>query len=605
MDGINVFSEVNFAGQTISYGQAWAGYTYPDSVILIPATTPPIILQYGVAPPCNAFLQNGTPFNIYTWYKLNYTTMPTSTNYHYFNDAGECTEYDAWKICFGMVFLGGRAYFVGSSSGNYNVGAIATRMQAAGYAGADPANMTAYDMDMASMFIYKAANSYLPDITNLSANSGGQPQYDMTDKIITVMNYELYNLYTGAYDTVENMKMATPFAMYTTYDAGIIYYGPNPLSTEWAYKRPASGGTYQFKDWTAGLPLFMLTDLTNYTDDVAAPGGGYGDYNYYSDSVDFSELPTIGAEDTGFTVMYAPTLAEVKNLATYMWTDAFIENLKKLISTDPIKGIIQFGFIPLDLTAVRGAQQSVVIGNLDTGVMMSKLTEQYISVDMGHIILNPRWETALSFEPYTICECFLPFIGFVQLPTSEIFRPGDEGSGKIYLNYNVNLFTGEFVAELKCTIRGVKTVLFSHTGTMMYQVPLTGADYSQFYKNILGAAARVIPAALGSPAMAAASTVTGALSAATTPMQVQRSGTISGGSAIMGQFGAYLVIRTPVQHFDSAAHSELIGYPSYLFRKLEDLSGFTVCEEVKMDGFTGTQEEAAELEQLLKGGVYL
>lgn len=602
MDGMNVFSEVNFAGQTISYGQAWAGMTYPDSVQLGPVAP---VISYSVTPPCNAFISNGMPFNIYLWYKQNFTTMPTSNNFHYFNDSGECTEYDAWKMAFGMVFLGGRAYFVGSTSSNYNFSQIAVRMQSAGYMGADLNNITNYDIEMASLYIYKATNSYLPDITNLSANSGGQPLYDMTNKIVSAMSYELYNYYLGGYSTVPEMVMAEPVNMYTSYDPLIYYYGPDPTTTIWAYARPVSGGNYAFKDWTDGLPLFMLTDLNNYTDDVAAPGGGYGDYNYYSDSIGFSELPTIGVEDTGFTVMYAPTLAEVKNLATYMWTDSFIQNLKKLISTDPIKGIIQFGFIPLDLTSVRGNTQSVVIGNVDTGVQMHKLTEQYISVDMGSISLSPRWQTALSWEPYTIVEAYLPFIGFIQLPTSEIFRPESEGVSKIYLNYNVNLFTGEFVAELKTTIRGVKTVLFSHTGTMMYQVPLTGADYGQFYKNILGAASRVIPSFLGGPALGVASTVTSALSAATTPMQVQRSGTISGGSAIMGQFGAYLVIRTPVQHFDSAAHAELVGYPSYLFRQLSELSGFTVCDSVNMDGFTGTAEEAAEIETLLKGGVYL
>lgn len=600
MDGINVYDQVNFAGQTVSYGQAWWGKQSPDGTSYFTGGVH-LPVGYPAIAPVDAFIFHGTPFNVYQWFLDNFASMPTTTTYKYFDDSGECQDYDAWKMCFAIVYVGTKAYFIGTTHAEPNPYQLVTNMiNHGGYAGADIDNMTAEDVEMANMYLYIPDRSYLPDITNLNPNSGGQPFENTAGKVLSVMNYELKRVTDDTYQKVVNMTIGEAKALWSTYD-NVMYNGPDPIDTSWAYKRSNN----QYKMWEDGLPSFMLNDLNNYTDEEASPGGGYGDYNYYSDAQDFSELPSIGAEDTGFTVMYAPTLSEVKNLASYMWTDNFITNLKKLISTDPIKSIISFGFIPVDLTAVRGSQQSVVIGNLDTGVQMSKLTEQYISVNMGHIDLTPRWDTALMFEPYTIIECFLPFVGFVQLPTSEVYRPSNEGPARISVNYNINLFTGEFVAEIKCTIHDITMILFSHTGVMMYQIPLTGADYSAFYKNVLGAAARVIPAALGGPAMAAGATVTGALSAAVTPMQVQRSGSISGGASIMGKFNAYLVIRQAVQHFDTKAHTQLLGFPSYLFRQLSTLSGFTQCEAVNMDGFTGTQEEAAELERLLKEGVYL
>ena len=598
MDGINVYDQVNFAGQTISYGQAWWCKQTPSGTAYVVGPA----VGYPAIAPCNGFIFHGTPFNVYQWFIDNFASLPTVNTLKYFDDSGECHDYDAWKMCFALIYSGTKAYFVGTTHAGNPYQIVNNMSTYGGYTGADPDNMTSEDISMSNMYLYIPDRSYLPDITNINPNSGGQPYENTAGKVLSVMNYELRRVSDSAYSAVINMTIGEPKALVNSYDSGVAFFGPDPVDTSWAYYVT---GSNNMKLWEDGLPSFLLTDLNNYTDEEASPGGGYGDYNYYSDAQDFSELPSIGAEDTGFTVMYAPTLSEVKNLASYMWTDNFITNLKKLISTDPIKSIISFGFIPVDLTAVRGSQQSVVIGNLDTGVQMSKLTEQYISVDMGHIDLTPRWDTALMFEPYTIIECFLPFVGFVQLPTSEVYRPSKEGPARISVNYNINLFTGEFVAEIKCTIHDVTMILFSHTGVMMYQIPLTGADYSAFYKNVLGAAARVIPAALGGPAMAAGATVTGALSAAVTPMQVQRSGSISGGASIMGKFYAYLVIRQAVQHFDTTAHTQLLGFPSYLFRQLSTLSGFTQCEAVKMDGFTGTQEEAAELERLLKEGVYL
>lgn len=600
MDGINVYDQVNIAGQTISYGQAWWGNQSPSGTRVFPTTIP---IGYPAIAPVNGFISHGTPFNVYQWFRDNFEEMPTATEYHYFDDSGECHDYDAWKLVLAIVYVGSKAYFIGTTHAESNPYQLVTNLiNQGGYAGADPDNMTAQDIEMANVYFYIPDRSYTPDITNIKPSSGGEPYQDTSGKVLSVMNYELRRVDDNSYQKVVDMYIGEPMFLTNSLDAGVIFCGPNPADTSWAYYRTS---TASWKMWEDGLPSFMLNDLQNYTDEEASPGGGYGDYGYYSDSLGFSDLPTIGAEDTGFTVMYAPTLSEVKNLASYMWTSNFVDNLIKAISTDPIKAVINFGFVPLDLTAVRGSQQSVVIGNLDTGVQMSKLTEQYISIDMGHIDLTPRWDTALMFEPYTIIECFLPFVGFVQLPTSEVYRPSKEGPARIAIQYNVNLFTGEFVAEITCTIHDITMCLFQHTGTMMYQVPLTGSDYSSFYKNVLGAAVRVIPAAMGGPAMAATATVTGALSAAVTPMQVQRSGAISGGASIMGAFGAFLVIRQAVQHFDVNAHSQLVGYPSYLFRSLGKLSGYTVCDSVKMDGFTGTAEEAAELEQLLKGGVYL
>lgn len=85
---------------------------------------------------------------------------------------------------------------------------------------------------------------------------------------------------------------------------------------------------------------------------------------------------------------------------------------------------------------------------------------------------------------------------------------------------------------------------------------------------------------------------------------ISHTGTISGSAGMLGVKVPYLILEFPSQSLaDNYKH--FVGYPSNLSGKLGDFMGYTECEQVIPAGFTGTDDELAELLDALKGGVYL
>ena len=147
-------------------------------------------------------------------------------------------------------------------------------------------------------------------------------------------------------------------------------------------------------------------------------GGGEGDFDGTSDAIDFPSLPTIGAVDTGFITLYNPTLLEVQNLASYMWSGLFdIATFRKLFA-DPMDAIIGFSIVPVAVP--DGTSREVMVGNIPTGIYMTPAASQFVEVDCGTLNVNEYWGAYLDYEPYTKAQIYLPFIGFQTLNVDDI-----------------------------------------------------------------------------------------------------------------------------------------------------------------------------------------
>lgn len=570
---IDVVSPVySFGGQNVQWGEMFAGLAN------IPQTAYP---THKITA-----LKNGTPFDVLQWFIDTYgiENIPRTTTYFYFDDSGPTQTRSLFTIVIqwdnNRCFFG--AGYDGIMNDALNLAGICNAQYS--YGGCDLNNITEKDHQLARMFLYQHTD-LSPDATGTSVTN---PAYK------TYMIYQLRDVdgnpppLTGLNTVLP--KFVEPYGYVPDERAEACYTGfPNAVN-------------YAFYPYPP--PAFMYRLIENYVEEDAQTGGGIGDYGFYSDSIGFSDLPTIGFVDTGFTRMFAPTLLDIQQLADFLWSDAFLDNIK--VSKDnALNSIINLGLLPVKLAAVRGSGKAVKVGNVPTGITMPELTEQYLTVDMGEVSVRERWGTSLDYEPSVSIECYLPFVGFVQLPASEVVGPVSSGGGKVAIRYNINLFTGEFIAQIKTDNRGFENVLQQHTGTMLYSCPMSAANYSSFYKNILGGAVQAI-------SQLATGNIAGAVESAAAvgvnslaPTTVQRSGTVSGGSAIMGGFTPYLILRRPVQHLDAGGYGKTEGFPSYVYRQLSSVHGFAIIEAIEITGFTGFEEEAKELEQILKEGVYL
>lgn len=86
---------------------------------------------------------------------------------------------------------------------------------------------------------------------------------------------------------------------------------------------------------------------------------------------------------------------------------------------------------------------------------------------------------------------------------------------------------------------------------------------------------------------------------------VTHSGTISGNAGMLGVKVPYVIIEFPNQSL-AENYKHFAGYPSNMYARLGDLSGYTECEQVMAGGLVNqTDAEMSELVEALKGGVYL
>lgn len=580
----------NFGGQTVQWGEMWAGENsypgYTDTYYLL------------------AFVQNGQPFDVLQWFIDQYgiSGIHEYTEVFFYDDSGLCDANDAIffirheyynsRHYFGAGFYPRGSHLVANNPPHgYSIHELTFTGYA--YNGCDLNNIREIDHQLASLYIYR-------HVTFASGNDASDYDGSLTpDSCYSIMPYDIQDQ-NGNYGPLTGPKMNTGHYVegITGYGDGWLYYN----DADSTYRKTPSGGGAPA--WGTGSPpAFMYSIIDNFLEDDTTTGGGDGDYGFYSDSIGFSDVPEVGFEDTGFCRMFAPTLLEIQSLAAFMWSDSFLDNIKGF-SERAMDSIINLGAVPVDLSSVRGAQISAKVGNVPTGVALSPLTEQYITVEFGHINIKECWGTYLDYAE-TAIECYLPFVGYVQINTAELMGKKSEGGGKISLIYNVNLFSGEFIAQLRFNNRGFDNVLQQFSGSMMYSCPFSAASYSSFYKNILGDAVNFISnVATGNVAGAISAGVSAAVDSVQLPT-VQRSGAISGGSSVMGGFTPYLILRQPVQHLDASGYAKLEGFPSYVYRQLSNVSGFVKIEAIKLDGFTGTEEEARELEEILKGGIYL
>ena len=332
-----------------------------------------------------------------------------------------------------------------------------------------------------------------------------------------------------------------------------------------------------------------------YSGGTSGTGGGTGSFDGTGDAISAPSVPTLGATTTGFVSLYNPTLSQVQELASYMWSDAFsIDSFKKLFA-DPMDTILGLSIVPVAVP--DGETTTLKVGNLSTGISITRAGAQYITVDCGSIAVDEYWGAYLDYAPYTKLEIYLPYIGTHQLSADDVM-------GKtISVKYNVDILSGSCVAFVTCG----DSVLYTFSGQCSQNIPITGEDFTS---NLMGAisfaasAGAVVASGGGAAAvMPAAAGLTSSYINAFKP-DIQRSGNIGGTSGMLGIQVPYLILTRPRQ-CTPENQNKYLGYPSFITEELSELSGYTEIEDIQLEGCTATDTEIDEIKSLLAGGVLL
>ena len=351
-------------------------------------------------------------------------------------------------------------------------------------------------------------------------------------------------------------------------------------------------------EWMATL----ATPINDFDEDDSEPAGGGGSYDFHSDPLGFSDLPGISIIDSGIATMWTPSPAQIQGLVNFLWSDDFFDNIIKLVA-DPLENIIQFGIVPFSLDNYKGTAKDVMIGNVNSEVVMTPLTRQYIHVSLGSVKIPEAWGTVMDYEPNTKISIFVPYVGVFDMVASEVMN-----ADSVELAYNIDLLSGDFIAEIKVNKHYPKGVhlnglVYHKAGNLMTKLPLTGANYGRMYPSMLSGVAQTISGvgagSLGSVAGGVANTLISSFS-----VPVERTGAYTGSAAMMGCEIPHIILSQPVQ-VKPARYNEYEGFASYITYKLSNLSGFTKCESVIDNTVSAPDDEKAEIERLLKEGVIL
>lgn len=394
---------------------------------------------------------------------------------------------------------------------------------------------------------------------------------------------------------------------------------------------------------------------------ASGPGGGNGQFgkDEISDII-FTDIPGGSSESdissAGLFTRYVMSTATTRAFGDWLFSDNIIDTIVKefmaLIFASPMEAIISMISYPFSIGSLPGvatAASNVFYGNKDSGIAsLGRLTNGFATIDWGTVAIAEYWGNFLDYSPHTKIELYLPWsTGFVDLD------PNDVMNSTISIVTNIELDKGTCIHNV---YNGRGAVIGQYSGVCGKQLPITALDTSgKALSAVVAATAVAVSAgAAGITAAGAAATESAAvgalrgakaaglsiegqltaaesmrsimskfhkdytpvakagskvaavsgIAAARIPPHIQRSGSFTGNGSGMGVQYPYFILSRPDQSVPDQ-YGAYVGYPSNIYSSLGALSGYTEVGSIYLDGIACTENERAEIDALLKGGVIL
>lgn len=413
----------------------------------------------------------------------------------------------------------------------------------------------------------------------------------------------------GSYKRLANLQYtAVSTELYTAFYAGSYTFTGYDVVL-------ASGHT--LKEWFDGVtPDPEDPDPNAEKWGNSTPGGGKGTRPGDSGKIVNPYSPSVDALDAGFMTAFLPTVSQLNDLASYLWSNPVsFESLEKLIS-NPFDVIIGLHMLPISIAS--SGTKAIKPGALVSGISANYTDKQIVTKDFGTLAIAERWGSVLDYAPYTKISIHLPYIGTRTLDTDEVMNK------TIGLKYKVDILSGACVAEI--SVDG--SVMYEFAGNMALDIPITAQDHRQLLATLatigvtaagaglaaLGGAGAVAGAGAAASEAAGATGITAATVAqvgnaavgvvmATKPT-IERAGGLGSAAGWCGVQTPYILIESPEQSLPKN-YMSFNGYPCNMSFELSELTGYTQCETVRFGSAHATDPEMQEVIASLQAGVVL
>ena len=305
-------------------------------------------------------------------------------------------------------------------------------------------------------------------------------------------------------------------------------------------------------------------------------------------------IPINPISDSGFVSLYNPSGFELRQLSQYLWSDNFINNIKKLFQ-DPMDAII--GLHMIFGSPTTGGKTNIKVGFVDTGVTANKITAQYFTIDCGTVNVREYFKDARDYDFCNI-SIYLPFVGIQKLNSKDLM------DASVRVLATVDVVTGALLYEIDVTKKGLKQCLYTFSGNCAVQLPISAGSYSSAIANLIGIGAGIAGTVATGGALAPALISEIGSAAINSHIDVQTSNSIGSNAGAMGIKKPYLIINR-LSSYNANAYQKTQGYPSNKTAKIGSLKGVAKIKECHLEGIPATDEELEEIYTLLKQGVIL
>lgn len=314
---------------------------------------------------------------------------------------------------------------------------------------------------------------------------------------------------------------------------------------------------------------------------------GIGDFDNTTDNIDVDNTTRVSAGISGKLLeSYIITPEELSNLNDFLWSTDFADVIGKYILGDPMSCITGIMSLPFTIPDVnRGSDYNISILNQDTGARGIRLTSLIAYIECGQLAIRPYWGNFMDYN--TDIQIYVPYCGTYHLDINEVMN------SILHLSYKVDIMTGACVATLYVTNAGCRAPLYTFSGTMGIEYPLSSADRSRLISATMGA--------LSNPPATALQTVATGVSA--NAPNIQHNGAYNGNSGALSPQQPYLIIRRQVQSLPES-YSDYIGYPSNITGYIRDARGFAKISSIHLN-IPCLKSESEELLNILHTGFYL
>lgn len=388
---------------------------------------------------------------------------------------------------------------------------------------------------------------------------------------------------------------------------------------------PAADGTYNGDYSYTNTPGFSDTKPKKWIDseDPDSPfsdgfkGVENTDPNTYTDSIDLN-TPTLSTLNV-FNRSFAMNSTNIESLSDFLWNaddsifDEIVNGLK-LLGGNPISGIINLRLYPFDITTLitGGGSQEIVIGRTATGVRGIKLDNTTNAViNLGECTFFTNFKNFLDYEPYTVGQLYIPYIGVVPVSTAEFM------GHKISVKMIVDFVTGA------CTAIVYKDDIpyIYKNGVLGIDIPVSGDNATSYSSNLISSIVTgveqsstafdtfkgldktknktsAVTRSVGS-VIDSGLDITNNINA----VSYQSAGSSSPSCSTWQPQKCYFIVSRPIPNVpDNYGHS--VGYSCSITKKLSTCSGFTVVSNPDVT-ISGTLEEQEQLKSLLTSGVFV